>query len=358
MITGISISNFKRFRHAQLDLGRLTVLTGVNGGGKSTVVQALNLVHQCELAKQTFVPLSGCPGLDLGQASDVLSADAASDEIEVTLFDPEPRIWRFSGHNPDATRLDVSERPDELVTNIGDRGTAFTYLAAERIGPRAAHPMSPWAEDGVQVGEDGRFVAHALALFDRPVEEDRRHPDAASILLRPQVEAWMSSLVGPLQLDARLVPRTGLATVHVHAGGFEAEWMLLSNTGFGISYSLPIVVAGLSVPVGGLLIVDSPEAHLHPSAQSALGWFLTMVAHSGVQVMIETHSDHVLNGVRRAIASGDSLPHGDAVVHYFGRGSSPATLTINARGAMSDWPAGFFDQMEIDLGFINRRKRD
>ncbi|WP_405179433.1 DUF3696 domain-containing protein [Nocardia sp. NBC_01377] len=365
MIGRIGLTNFKRFRDAEFDLGRLTVLTGVNGGGKSTVIQALNLVQQCSRAGQRITPLSGLPGLDLGQASDVLSASASADEISILLETSERNLWRFGiGNNPEATCLQVIEHPATPPFPIGCRGAEFTYLAAERMGPRIAHPTSPWWSGGVAVGEDGRYVAHALADSDRPIAEGRRHPTAASVLLPAQVEAWMSRLVGPIQIDARLVPRTGLATVHVHAGGFESEWMLLTNTGFGISYSLPIVVAGLSVPEGGLLIIDSPEAHLHPAAQSTLGQFLAIVAASGVQVLIETHSDHILNGIRRAIANevavSEGLPpldHADAVVHYFGRDRDPDRLTIGPDGKMSAWPEGFFDQMEIDLGFINRRRR-
>ncbi|MGW0178962.1 DUF3696 domain-containing protein [Nocardia sp. NPDC003345] len=361
MIDELSISNFKRFQHIDLTLGRLTILTGVNGGGKSTVVQALNLVHQCELANDDFVPLSGRPGLDLGQASDVLSAGAASDSITIRLGSNDQRYeWRFSGaRDSDSSRLDVEERPAFPIPPIGSRGAEFTYLAAERLGPRTSHPTSALVERGsAVVGEDGRFVAHILASDDRAkVEEPRRHPDSATVLLRHQAEAWMSGIVGPMQIEARTVPRTGLATLYVHAGGFEDEWMLLTNTGFGISYILPIVVAGLSVPEGALLIVDSPEAHLHPAAQSALGGFLATVAAGGVQVLIETHSDHVLNGIRRTVAAGESLDHDAAVVYYFGHEPEPIRLTIGQRGAMSDWPEGFFDQIENDLRDINRRRR-
>ncbi|WP_054816539.1 AAA family ATPase [Nocardia arizonensis] len=365
MIDRLAISNFKKFDDAVFELGRLTVLTGVNGGGKSTVVQALNLLHQCALADQRIAPLSGLPGLDLGQASDVLCASASADEIVIGIDAPELRQWRFGvGDNPDASCLAVLECPSEPPHPIGRRGNDFTYLAAERMGPRIAHPMSPWTDGGVALGADGRYVGHALAEPDKIVSEARRHPDATSILLQAQVEAWMSELVGRLRIDAGLVPRTGLATVHVHAGGFESEWMLLTNTGFGISYSLPIVVAALSVPEGGLLIIDSPEAHLHPSAQSALGQFLTIAAAGGVQILIETHSDHILNGIRRAIANGTSvgdgvppLSHTAVVVHYFGRDRDPERLAIGPTGAMSAWPDGFFDQMEIDLGFINRKRR-
>ncbi|WP_067655349.1 AAA family ATPase [Nocardia harenae] len=361
MIEEISISNFKRFRHVTLPLGRITVLAGVNGGGKSTIVQALNVVHQSALSNEDFVPLTGCPGIDLGRASDVLSAGASSDIITIGLrAGDRHNEWQFTGARAsDAARLDVDVRPLDPVPPIGARGAEYTYLAAERIGPRTSHPTSPLVEHGTAVvGEDGRFVAHILASGDRMrIDEARRHPEAATALLRHQVEAWMSEFVGPMQIEAQIVPRTGFATLHVHAGGFEDEWMLLTNTGFGISYILPIVVAALSVPGDALLIIDSPEAHLHPAAQSALGRFLAVVAASGVQVIVETHSDHVLNGIRRAIATGDSLEHSAAIVYYFGREPTPVRLSIDSRGAMSDWPDGFFDQIETDLREINRRRR-
>lgn len=360
MIDGLTITNFKRFLNLELSFRDLTVLTGVNGGGKSTVVQALNLIHQSESTRDDYVPLTGCPGLDLGQATDVLAAGASSEFIRMRLTSTGVQNeWYFTGtDNSDAARLKIASRPKHPIPPIGSRGAAFTYLSAERLGPRTSHPTSPLMEDGAAVGEDGRFVAHALALSDRTeVSEARRRDNAATALLRHQVEAWMSLIVGPIQIEARVVPRTGLATLYVHAGGFEDEWMLLTNTGFGISYVLPIVVAGLSVPKDAILIVDSPEAHLHPAAQSVLGQFLTTMAASGVQVIIETHSDHILNGIRRTIAGEGSLSHDAAVVYYFGHHPKPFQLTIGPHGGMSEWPEGFFDQIEEDLRFINRRRR-
>ncbi|WP_433599749.1 AAA family ATPase [Nocardia sp. CA-135953] len=359
MIEALEIANFKRFQQLSLRLNALTVLTGLNGAGKSTVIQALHLAHQGQLDTDDFVALNGYPGLDLGQAADVLSAEATSDAIaiSVTFGDGSAASWEFSGaQNPESSRLSIVDRPGRPAYPFGDRAGAFTYLAAERIGPRIALPTSP-SENGCVLGEDGRFAAHVLALADRAeVDSARQHADSASPLLRPQVEAWMSRLVGPLQIEAQVVPRTGVATLNVRASSQDG-WILLTNTGFGISYSLPIIVAGLVVPTGGMLIVDSPEAHLHPAAQSMIGRFFAQIAAAGVQVVVETHSDHVLNGIRRAVTANESLVHSDAVVHYFGVDPDPYELTIGPTGSMSDWPAGFFDQMDTDLGFINRARR-
>jgi len=73
------------------------------------------------------------------------------------------------------------------------------------------------------------------------------------------------------------------------------------NVGFGYSYLLPIVVSGLIAEPGDILIVENPEAHLVPSAQSRIANFLARVSRTGVQVFIESHSEHILNGLRIAV---------------------------------------------------------
>ena len=88
--------------------------------------------------------------------------------------------------------------------------------------------------------------------------------------------------------------------------------------GFGVTYSLPIILSGLIAKEKGLLIVENPEAHLHPAGQSRMGVFLAWLAGKGVQVLVETHSDHIINGIRRAIAEFKYLDNSSALVHWFG----------------------------------------
>jgi predicted ATPase len=105
-----------------------------------------------------------------------------------------------------------------------------------------------------------------------------------------------------------------------------------------------------------MLIVENPEAHLHPAGQSRLGRFLARVAGSGVQVIVETHSDHVLNGVRLAAVADSSVPANDVIVHFFD-GDTVLPIDLGARGDLSAWPTGFFDQIEDDLGRLARARR-
>ena len=362
MIRAVELSAFKRFRRLYLEFGELTILTGLNGSGKSSVIQGILLAHQASLLKRSTVPLEAEPGLDLGQASDVLNVDAGGSEITVVIEASERYLWTFDAGpagEDNVPYLSVLSHPQIPPPPFGASGSGFTYLSAERLGPRTSHPTAPSRADEAVVGEDGRYVAHALAVGLRTeVEPGRRHPNAGKITtLGAQTEAWLSQLVGPTQLDASLVPRTSLATLRIRAPGRMGEWMLPTNTGFGLSYSLPVVVAGLLAPRGGLLIIDSPEAHLHPAAQSAIGGFISTVAASGVQVIVETHSDHVLNGIRKAVGVAAVIAPERVKLIYFGNQPEPIQLTVGARGTISEWPAGFFDQIETDLAELTRARR-
>ncbi len=358
MISGLAIESFKRFQHLEMGLAQLTVLTGLNGSGKSTVVQSILLAHQASRVNGDKVPLAGEPGLDLGNVSDVTNVRAASGVVAVRLRRGNRDYrWTFEpdADGDDAAYMQVTAKPRTPPAPIGRRGFELIFLSAERLGPRTSHPTDPSSPDEAGIGEDGRYVAHVLATREREeVDEGRRHVAAGSVTtLGAQVEAWMSELVGEVQFEASLVPRTSLATLHVRTPGTLGEWMLPTNTGFGISYCLPVVVAALVAAPGGLLIVDSPEAHLHPSAQSSMGRFLAQVASTGVQVMVETHSDHVLNGIRIAVGVDRVISSDKVGVVYFGE-ADPIPLSLSERGAIERWPDGFFDQIERDLSTLTR----
>jgi predicted ATPase len=92
-----------------------------------------------------------------------------------------------------------------------------------------------------------------------------------------------------------------------------------------------------------------------------MGAFLGWLASRGVQVVVETHSDHVLNGVRRAIGEHKYLSASQAVVQFFGNGESDdqaaRKLSFTSVGGMSNWPQGFFDQYQTDVASLGRVRR-
>jgi predicted ATPase len=372
MITGLEIRNFKCFASLDLPLRALTVLTGVNGAGKSTVLQALLLARQAaENSAQSVVKLNGPYGLELGEAHDVLYPDADPAVIEVTVkVSDEDYRYAFDVPYERTLNLPVIARADQAPAELAAKGAAFTYLNAERLGPRDQLDVTADEAGLIGVGVRGEYTAQTLAMHETDeVRPPLRHPqtsDHGVTTLRTQVENWASTIIRPIRITAQWPPGITASMIRFQEPELIRQQMLVSeqirpaNMGFGFSYALPILVAGLLMPEAGVLIVENPEAHLHPAGQSKLGRFLAQVAGSGAQVIVETHSDHVINGIRLAAVEDRVIDPEFVMVHFFGHesGRAPTAIELTSRGALTIWPRGFFDQIEEDLGRIARAKRE
>ncbi len=377
MITEILIENFKRFRDLSLKIGGLTVLTGTNGAGKTSVLHSLLLARQmARNPSRKHVELNGVDTLELGGAEDIIHSEATKPVASVELVDTEGerRRWSFGalstqslgdGQTLNAT---VHERPDDYSGALAEAAPKFSYLCAERLGPRDVLSASSAIEAELDVGPRGEFVAQVLSTFDRwrvsPGRVENPSAEKQILSLRHQTENWMSRIVRPLQIETELFPNTSVTRLQFKNPGVRpgAALTRAPNAGFGISYALPIVVAALRAETGGLLLVENPEAHLHPAGQSMIGAFLARVAADGVQIMLETHSDHVLNGIRVAVADGSAALRPEQVVINFFRAEddeAPAVQSIELQqtGQLSAWPAGFFDQTQIDLALLASKRR-
>ncbi|MCY4542658.1 MAG: DUF3696 domain-containing protein [Rhodobacteraceae bacterium] len=371
MIAEVRLENFKRFRELTLKTANLTVLTGANGAGKSSVLHALLLARQA--AKQPekgHVELSGVDNLALGGVQDVINHEAVDDRAAIEVLDTcgTRRRWSFEATSAGEARTlnaAVAESPDEYAGALSGSAPQFSYLCAERLGPRDVLGASASSLDELDVGSRGEFVAHVLASLGRSRIRDGRIEDrqsASSVAsLLHQTESWMGRIVRPTQIEAEWIPHTSITRLRFKRPGLRSEWTRAPNEAFGISYVLPIVVAALRAETGGLLIVENPEAHLHPSGQSQIGRFLARIAADGVQVIIETHSDHVLNGIRVAVADGSAEGLAKSVaIHFFQVGDDGyptfQTMELERSGQLTAWPAGFFDQTLVDLALLASRR--
>ncbi|MFE3552425.1 DUF3696 domain-containing protein [Streptomyces kronopolitis] len=367
MITALGIRNFKCFADVEFKLRPLTVLTGLNGSGKSTVVQALLLARQAaQPPSDKMIQLNGPYELALGEAHELLNPAALQPEFGVCLrTDGTDTDWRyvFGIPNERALHLSIETSPTSPPPSLDQQGSGFTYLCAERLGPRDLLSVSAELPDELGVGVRGEHTAQVLALHQErlttrrlTVREALRHPASEVPLLRTQTEAWASHIIRPIQITAQWAPGIAASTIRFKEAGPYGEVIRPANTGFGVSYALPIIVAGLMTEPGDILIVENPEAHLHPAGQSRLGRFLAQVAGSGAQVIVETHSDHVLNGARLGVAEEGLLSSQEAIVHFFGR-EEVVPIELTAHGELTTWPSGFFDQIEDDLGRLARARR-
>ncbi len=370
MIAEIRLENFKRFHELKLRTAELTVLTGANGAGKTSVLHSLLLARQMtRQSGQSHVELNGVDSLELGSAEDVIHREAGDEPAAIEVLEAEGKHWRWSFRAPENERTlnaAVVDRSPDYEGAIAEPPPQFAYLCAERLGPRDVLGASAANIEELGVGVRGEFVAQVLASFGRSrVRDGRLAIDTAETTLTGllyQTESWIGRIVRPTQIDAGWFPNTSVTFLRFKTPGLRTEWMRAPNAGFGISYALPVIVAALRAPVGGLLLVENPEAHLHPAGQSAIGAFLAQVAADGVQVFIETHSDHVLNGIRVAVAQGSAvLRERQAAIHFFRaedqQGSAVESLGLRRTGQLTDWPAGFFDQTQVDLSALAARRR-
>jgi predicted ATPase len=365
MIKSIEIENFKCFEKQSLYLGKMTVFTGLNGMGKSSVVQSLLLLRQSFEAKflspeMTKLSLNG-EYAQIGKGKDALCEFATNEQISlgVACEDEAFGKWVFDYHAESDVLNGVLEsgKSPYSASLFSDQ---FRYLRAERLGPRPGYDMSTFfvSEKG-SLGTRGEYAAHFLHEYsDENVgREVVRHPEAHGKQLLYQAEAWLGEISPGTRIKVFINPSLDTAelrysTVTSKHGSNDYKAI---NAGFGLTYSLPVILASLLSCPGCLLIVENPEAHLHPKGQFKIGELLCRAAATGAQVIVETHSDHVLNAIRLAVHD-SILEAGSVSMNFFRRavGSDIARIVVDSpgltkRGSFEFSPEGFFDEIEKRL---------
>jgi predicted ATPase len=362
MISSILLRNFKCFKDQTIPLAPITILSGINGTGKSSVIQSLLLLRQSHVfgSLQSVGALLNGPLISVGTADDAFYENMEKGgflEIEIKANQNKPSAsWAFR-HDAGREMLSLeSSNYDEGIFKESLFDENFHYLQAERIGPRTSFRMSN--NDALKynrIGNSGEFCAHYLAKLERQkiaLSGALLHPNTSIPELREQTEAWISEVSHGARIHLSEHHDMDLVNLSFSfvSNGLPSRNFRPTNVGFGITYSLPIFVAVLSSQQGGLLIVENPEAHLHPKGQVAMGRFLALAAANGIQVIIESHSDHVLNGIRVAVKKNIISPQLVAI-HFFERDpKSPHSNIISPRldkhGRLDQWPEGFFDEWE------------
>ncbi len=377
MIRALCLESFKCFEDLRLDVAPLTLLTGFNAAGKSTSLQTLLLLSQTLRGQHggAELRLNG-PLVSLGTPGDIMNSSRSRGNkltLGVATSDVE-LLWHFAAPEEDrrslqVVQLDVKDKassslgPSDLngirpvvregfVQNAIALLDRLVFLSAVRQVESEVFPTP--SETGGPVGDVGpigEFAAWCLHREgDAQIAPARRcKSDTESPTLRQQVDAWAAYLFPNTKFNALPIQRTSLMHLEIKSG-LTSDWSRPANVGYGISYAFPILVAGLCATGAQPVIVDSPEAHLHPRGQSRIGSFLAQVASHDAQILVETHSDHVLNGVRIALRDGTIDPSLVAIHFFTGRSDQPAIqLSVDRNGGIRDWPEGFFDQIENDL---------
>ena len=369
MLREIRLANFKCYEELKLNCAPLTLLCGLNGMGKSSVIQALLVLRQSFVTgdlKGGRLALSG-EFVDLGTGRDVLFEDADEDIMKFELHRDEistPCKLSFV-YSEDADQLQAKDALPFEETGLGPEtewnhappfGGSVIYIGADRIGPQKIYGLSTTFARLGNLGLRGEYAMNYLHQHQRDLLDatDPRFPEQKQVPLLKVVDYWLQEVTPSTHLRFETILEAGALVA-----GFEFDKLgdaagtnryRTTNVGFGLSYVLP-VLAGLLAPTGALCLIENPEAHLHPKGQTKLAELAVRASLSGIQVIAETHSDHFMDGVRIAVRNGLTQPNQTAF-HYFDRVNDRTVVSspeVNADGRLSSWPPGFFDQHEENL---------
>lgn len=407
MLINLALTNFKIWEKTGLiQLPPVTLFLGTNSSGKSSIIQSLLLIRQTARCKEPNVSLHfGVEGstdsVALGQFDDVLCRHGSGNEIEIEF------TWTPSGDKQDAytfsarykktpfgaavvSRLRLGQAGSGFFVTRGSKGAfklhlgngasvhkksrefhpqnSFTFSAAtlarippedaegirsagsalleelERIiylGPVRQLARRHYSWDGVppsSLGDDGERAIDALIASGLLAKKGKVGGE-----LFQQAAHWLSEMGLATGLEVKRVGSSSLYELLIL--GESASRSNLKDVGVGVSQVLPVIVACLHAPMGHTVIVEEPESHLHPLAQSVLAeLFVTVARERGIQVIAETHSEHLFRRIQTLIAK-ESLDPSRCALYFVERDSERASmrpLELDPYGRIHNWPEKFF----------------
>jgi len=328
--------------------------------GKSTAIQSLLLVKQSQEqdAALSKVVLNG-NYTSLGVGKDILYEDAGSDELHFSYVDE-------SG----TTDLQVDYVSDRDVLNakiingniINSLNSDFEYISAGRLSPQTIYEKSSFYVDiKSQLGIYGQYTVHYL-VGHQDDEIFWPNETGEKYILKSLVQMWLNEISPNVKLNISTIQNADFAQINYYytdsLDSTKGNEYRPTNVGFGISYVLPIITALLKAKKNSILIIENPEAHLHPHGQRKMGELIAICANRGVQIFVETHSDHILNGIRISAKTKAVDPENIRLFFFEKKQFDKkvrhvvATPKILENGRLDFWPDGFFDEWEKALDEI------
>lgn len=367
MLTEITINNFKCFNNSKtFKLTNLNLLTGYNGRGKSSMLQALLLLAQT-----------------VQKTSEIKSLIINGDYIKLDLYDDivntleKPVSFHLKSDNENIMDFLIEYSQDKnndrraILSNlIIDGKNYFSNIVSIGVDikkdDKSAVRADPYSMSIIRPLFDNYYYISADRLgptkFEEKTELNNSNPVGANGQFRLNVinrnkdlKKKISDSINYIMDSTDNIIITGEDNdFPVLKLAFENEQRKVKaiNTGFGYSYVLSILLLLFFVK-SGEIIIENPEAHLHPLAQARLMELIckTVAENNNIQIFIETHSEHIINAVKLATVT-DRLSKSSSTLYFFDKDFSIKPLQINERGQILDWPIGFFDQESIDLANI------
>jgi len=369
MIRHVEIENFKSHKHTKLDFSNLTIFCGANSSGKSSVIQALLLLRDASFNSPDFEYANLKSNLiNIGTAKEVLYQFADKDNITFSVTtDKQDLLFVSSIQDLTKTILPIANRNTTVNKNESLFTNSFQFISAYRLGPQVSYMKDDRMDIDNQISFEAGKAERVIQFLDKKryenvLSEICIHEYATDLFT--QVTAWAREISSGVNV---IVKDNGKL-------GYELKYQFNSNTslgrtdefnavnvGFGLTYALPVIVAILSAHKDAILFIENPEAHLHPRGQAKLAELIALASQAGIQIVIETHSDHIINGILVQCKKFESEIKGidkkNVSLFYFSekderQASTVEKIEILESGKIDRQPEGFFDQIQRDLKII------
>ena len=330
MISNINLSGFKSFLENYIEFGQLTLLTGLNSSGKSSIIQALLMIEKAYYEKNNILLDNHGNIKELknpyhkGKISFLIDINGIENNIEIDDDDSYKIIGK------------VISFPEII------------YISANRLGPTTILPIYNNSAIKNKIGKNGENIIQFIDYYsDYILKEDLRHPDSEGNTFLFNLRAWLKIISPNVKFDYSLDHKSdsSYALFNEHRS---------TNVGFGLSYTLSVISSLLvsTLIPNCLTIIENPEAHLHPRGQAELAKLISLCANVGSQIIIETHSDHIFDGLRVACKVipdfSDKYKLHWLDLNEFGN-TKVISPKVDNNGKLDEWPSGLFDQFEINI---------
>lgn len=343
MLKEIQVKGFKCIDNIDLELKNLNLLTGKNSSGKSTLIQSILLGMQEYNSNQYNNPLNN-KWIELGEFNDIKNLVTGSKQIEINIKISEKNKIQNMIYQDETNKV-ILERNTQKVKKPN-----LLYISADRVGVKDFYQKN--LNDSIEIGTHCEYAFDYLSrnkefkIKEQEFIKDEETPST----LGHQVNYWLEEIM-EYQIMADLIEDINIVRVRYTSKNSNKP-LRPQHLGTGVSYMAEIIIAALSCQKGDILMIENPEIHLHPKAQSKVIEFLSFLADKGLQIIIETHSDHIFNGLRKAIHN-NKIDVEKSRIYFFEKNekeiSNPIKIEIRENGTIKNPVKGLFDQFDEDL---------
>ena len=241
-----------------------------------------------------------------------------------------------------------SSEDEDFFLNI-QNGLTAVLRGLHYLGPTRSHPNRLYAWSGARqrdMGPAGEYVVDVLLSSGERIRRTGRGPAARRLTVEQHVAEWLKrlGLLHDFRVEA-LAEGRRVFEVKVRKSPESTE-VLLTDVGFGVSQILPVLVLCFNAPQDSTVLLEQPDIHLHPSVQASLAdVFVDACKNRHVQILFESHSEHLLRRLQRRVAEGE-IQEDDVALYFCSTDdngcSNISQLNFDQFGNISNWPKDFF----------------